>query len=122
VATVEEFCPSLGLQPVKPAAKRYKILGHLHDCHIFHFASHRESNPFERSQSCLDLGGGPVLTVADLRDCRLQDRTPFLAYLFACSTKMNEAWLCWIHPLLPAPPESALSSLPEPAALPQEGG
>ncbi|PQE26670.1 hypothetical protein CJF30_00011267 [Rutstroemia sp. NJR-2017a BBW] len=31
------------------------------------------------------------LPLADLRDCKLQENSPFLAYLSACSTKANKA-------------------------------
>ncbi|PQE15172.1 TPR domain-containing protein [Rutstroemia sp. NJR-2017a BBW] len=82
---LEELCPSLKLNPVKPTPSRDEILEHLRTCKIFHFASHGQSNPLEPSESCL------VLEVADLRDCKLQENSPFLAYLSACSTKANKA-------------------------------
>ena len=92
VAMLEDLCPTLELHPVKPAPQRDEILAHLRSCKIFHFASHGRSNPLEPSESCLVLGGeNNSVTVADLRDCRLQENSPFLAYLSACSTKVNAA-------------------------------
>lgn len=92
VAMLEDICPSLGLNPKSPAPKREEILAHLRTSKIFHFASHGHSNPTEPSESCLVLGKDEVpITVADLRDCRLQESSPFLAYLSACSTKVNQA-------------------------------
>ncbi|KAM0688741.1 hypothetical protein Q7P36_010816 [Cladosporium allicinum] len=91
LAMLEKMCPDLGYAAVKPAAHQDDILTHLRACDIFHFASHGRSNPFEPSESCLILSHGQSITVADLRDCRLQETSPFLAYLSACSTKVNEA-------------------------------
>ncbi|PQE08014.1 TPR domain-containing protein [Rutstroemia sp. NJR-2017a BBW] len=92
VKMLEDLCPFLGLNPVKPTPRRDEILTHLRTCTIFHFASHGRSNPLEPSESCLVLEGeNNSVTVADLRDCRLQENAPFLAYLSACSTKVNEA-------------------------------
>jgi len=92
VAMLEKLCPLLKLNPVKPPPRRDEILAHLRACKIFHFASHGQSNSLEPSKSCLVLGAeSDSITVADLRDCRLQENSPFLAYLSACSTKVNEA-------------------------------
>ncbi|PQE14984.1 TPR domain-containing protein [Rutstroemia sp. NJR-2017a BBW] len=92
VKMLEELCPSLKLNPVKPTPGRDEILQHLRTCKIFHFASHGQSNPLEPSESCLVLEGeNNSITVADLRDCKLQENSPFLAYLSACSTKANKA-------------------------------
>ncbi|EUC39771.1 hypothetical protein COCMIDRAFT_110631 [Bipolaris oryzae ATCC 44560] len=92
VEMLEKLCPSLKLNPKKPAAKREEILAHLRTGKIFHFASHGRSNPSEPSESCLVLGKDEApITVANLRDCRLQESSPFLAYLSACSTKVNQA-------------------------------
>ena len=91
VEMLANLCSSMELNPVKPASQRDEILKHMHECKIFHFASHGESNLLEPSQSCLVLDGGKSLTVADLRHSKLQDTAPFLAYLSACSTKVNEA-------------------------------
>ncbi|PVH71735.1 TPR-like protein [Cadophora sp. DSE1049] len=92
VAMLEKLCPLLKLNPVKPVPQRDEVLAHLRACKIFHFASHGQSNPLEPSESCLVLSGeNNSVTVADLRDCRLQENSPFLAYLSACSTKVNVA-------------------------------
>jgi tetratricopeptide (TPR) repeat protein len=94
VKMVENMCLSLNLNPVRPPPRRGEILAHLRACKIFHFASHGRSNPLEPSESCLVLDSedkNNSVTVADLRDCKLQENPPFLAYLSACSTKLNEA-------------------------------
>ncbi|KAK6359275.1 hypothetical protein TWF696_000438 [Orbilia brochopaga] len=94
VAVLEELCPSLNLTPIRPAAERDEILRHLRTCKVFHFASHGQSDPKEPSKSQLVLQHGSALTVSDLRECRLQEAGPFLAYLSACSTRVNDAaWL-----------------------------
>ncbi|KAF2623329.1 hypothetical protein BU25DRAFT_478129, partial [Macroventuria anomochaeta] len=92
VGMLEDMRPSLNLKPTNPAPKREEILAHLRTNKIFHFAGHGYSNPLEPSESCLVLSKDEVpITVADLRDCRLQESSPFLAYLSACSTKVNQA-------------------------------
>lgn len=88
---LEDLCPSLGLNPVRLAAIREDIVRHLGDCKIFHFAGHGLSHDLDPSHSRLVLSNGGSLTVDDLRDCKLQETSPFLAYLSACSTKVNMA-------------------------------
>ena len=94
VAMLNDLCPSMQLKPVKPSQQHKKdILSHLRACKIFHFAGHGQSNPLEPSRSCLlleDWKDNP-LTVEDLRDHRLQENSPFLGYLSACSTGINKA-------------------------------
>ena len=87
------ICPSLKLQPITPALRKDEVINHLQDCRIFHFAGHGRSDPTEPSQSCLLLQDWETnpLTVGDLRDRRLQENPPFLAYLSACSTGANDA-------------------------------
>jgi len=62
-------------------------------CDIFHFAGHGKSDPWDPSASCLLLDDWNInpLTVSDLRDSKLQDSPPFLAYLSVCSTSANKA-------------------------------
>ncbi|KAI9897347.1 hypothetical protein N3K66_007203 [Trichothecium roseum] len=62
-------------------------------CTIFHFAGHGELDPADASRSklLLDDWERDALTVGDLRDSRLQEHPPFLAYLSACSTGANKA-------------------------------
>ncbi|KAI0459167.1 CHAT domain-containing protein [Xylaria acuta] len=93
VEMLEGVLPSLHLTLTKPE-RTYKpdVLSHLSKCDIFHFAGHGVSDPLEPSRSRLllqDWSQDP-LTVGDLRDQRLQDNAPFLAYLSACSTSANE--------------------------------
>lgn len=93
VAMLGKLCPSLQLQPVMPERRKDEVLEHLQACKIFHFAGHGESNPTDPSQSCLLLEDWKTnrLTVGNLLEKRLQENTPFLAYLSACSTGANKA-------------------------------
>jgi CHAT domain-containing protein len=93
VAMLKQLCLSLQLEAVEPQRLKDDVLARLRTCKIFHFAGHGQSNPCEPSQSCLlleDWKDNP-LTVGDLRDHRLQETSPFLGYLSACSTGANEA-------------------------------
>ncbi|KAF3806264.1 hypothetical protein GCG54_00006026 [Colletotrichum gloeosporioides] len=92
VDIVASLCPSLKLRSSTPRPYKDEILMGLQSCKVFHFAGHGKSDPAEPSQSCLllrDCNENP-LTIADLRDHRLQKK-PFLGYLSACSTGANEA-------------------------------
>ncbi|XTI84522.1 hypothetical protein V2W45_1368629 [Cenococcum geophilum] len=91
VEMLNGLCPSLHLKPNKPLPRRDDVLKSLQTCKIFHFAGHGRSDPIEPSQSCLLLEDWKTkpLTVADLRDHRLQGNLPFLGYLSACSTGAN---------------------------------
>jgi CHAT domain-containing protein len=93
VAMLKKLCPSLQLETVEPQRLKGDVLARLRICKIFHFAGHGQSNPSEPSRSCLlleDWKDNP-LTVGDLRDHRVQENSPFLGYLSACSTGANEA-------------------------------
>ncbi|KAH8747717.1 CHAT domain-containing protein [Diaporthe sp. PMI_573] len=93
VDLLEGLCTSLHLNPIKPELRREDILKHLPACEVFHFAGHGLSHPSEPSRSGLLLKDGmtSLLTVADLRDIKLQESSPFLAYLSACSTSAINA-------------------------------
>jgi tetratricopeptide (TPR) repeat protein len=93
VEMLKGLCLSLQLKSVEPQRLKRDVLASLRSCKIFHFAGHGQSNPSEPSQSCLLLEDWKYnpLTVGDLRDHRLQDNSPFLGYLSACSTSANEA-------------------------------
>jgi tetratricopeptide (TPR) repeat protein len=93
VAMLSHLCPSPQLKSVQPQRRKKDVLAHLRTCKIFHFAGHGESNPLEPSRSCLlleDWKDDP-LTVGDFRDHWLQENSPFLGYLSACSTSANKA-------------------------------
>jgi tetratricopeptide (TPR) repeat protein len=86
------LCPSLELNVVRPLQRREEVLAHLRACKIFHFAGHGRSDPLDPSRSCLlleDWTESP-LTVGDLRDYKIQESSPFLGYLSACSTSANK--------------------------------
>ena len=94
IRMLESLSPSLQLKPVLPRQhNRQDVLDHMKASTIFHFAGHGRTNPTEPSQSCLLLDDWQTspLTMGDLRDQRLQENSPFLAYLSACSTGANEA-------------------------------
>jgi hypothetical protein len=94
VAKVEGLCQQMELKTVKLLKKnREEVLGYLRTSQIFHFAGHGHSDPTEPSRSSLLLSDWQTspLTVADLRDQRLQESSPFLGYLSACSTGTNNA-------------------------------
>ncbi|KAF2135190.1 uncharacterized protein K452DRAFT_281871, partial [Aplosporella prunicola CBS 121167] len=94
VAKIKELCPSMQLNPVELLQKsRKEIIRCLRTSKIFHFASHVYSDPVEPSQSSLLLSDWQEspLTIVDLRDQRLQENSPFLGYLSACSTGTNNA-------------------------------
>ncbi|KAM5355006.1 hypothetical protein ACJ41O_001652 [Fusarium nematophilum] len=97
VDMLSKLCPSLQLNAVTPQRRKDDVLKHLKRCKIFHFAGHGQSDPDDPSKSCLlleDWKDDP-LTMGNLRDSRLQDNPPFLAYLSACSTGSNKvAALC----------------------------
>jgi tetratricopeptide (TPR) repeat protein len=91
VDMLNRLCSSLHLKPNRPRPRRDDVLKSLQTCKIFHFAGHGRSDPVEPSQSCLLLEDWETkpLTVADLRDYKLQGNLPFLGYLSACSTGAN---------------------------------
>ncbi|EYB34253.1 hypothetical protein FG05_30017 [Fusarium graminearum] len=85
-------CSALTLDRHRPECKKSIILEHMRQCLVFHFAGHGESNPQDPSKSFLLLDDWQTdrLTVADIRELKLQRDPPFLAYLSACSTGSNE--------------------------------
>ncbi|KAH6603228.1 hypothetical protein Trco_008003 [Trichoderma cornu-damae] len=89
---LEKLCPQLQLAPIMPPRRRDDIIAHLQECKVFHFAGHGKSDQKEPSRSCLLLEDWEKtpLTVGDVRDSRLQESAPFLAYLSACSTGLNK--------------------------------
>ncbi|KAI1127944.1 CHAT domain-containing protein [Nemania abortiva] len=93
IEMVEEICPALGLQPIKPSLRKDDVLEALQTCRIFHFAGHGHSDPVDPSRSSLLLKDWETnpLSVGELRDRKLQKNPPFLGFLSACSTGANEA-------------------------------
>ncbi|KAL6818973.1 CHAT domain-containing protein [Trichoderma camerunense] len=92
VQMLRHICPQLRLKSITPSRNKEDVLKHMPKCKIFHFAGHGQSDPRDPSQSCLLLKDWETnpLTVGDIRDSRLQDDPPFLAYLSACSTGVNK--------------------------------
>ncbi|OPB40489.1 hypothetical protein A0O28_0005680 [Trichoderma guizhouense] len=92
VHMLKDLCPQLQLASVTPSQNKENVLIHMPKCKIFHFAGHGQSDPRDPSRSCLLLEDWETnpFTVGDIRDSRLQDDPPFLAYLSACSTGANK--------------------------------
>jgi CHAT domain-containing protein len=90
---LQDLCPKLQLTPSMPQRRKDDVLEQLLKCKLFHFAGHGRSDIRNPSQSCLLLDDWETnpLTVGAIRDSRLQDNPPFLAYLSACSTGANRA-------------------------------
>lgn len=91
---LRNICPSLGIEAVSPSPKKEHVLSRLPGCSIFHFAGHGRTNGKEPSLSCIlleDWKHDP-LAVGDLRDARLHEDPPFMAYLSACSTGADRWW------------------------------
>ncbi|KAF7177253.1 hypothetical protein CNMCM7691_005143 [Aspergillus felis] len=94
VDMLRELCPSLHLQHIELVQPtKAQLLTHLKGCQIFHFAGHGLSDNGEPATSCLLLEdwANNRLTVGNLRDLKLQENAPYLAYLSACSTGANTA-------------------------------
>jgi tetratricopeptide (TPR) repeat protein len=72
---------------------RGDVLDSLSTCTIFHFAGHGISDPLDPSKSCLLLDDWvkTPLTFENLAELRLYLKSPWLAYLSACSTGANQA-------------------------------
>ena len=88
VAVLDGLLPSLGLKPLRPPPRKEDVLASLRRCKIFHFAGHGASDTLDPSRSCLlleDWKSNP-LTVEDVREIWIQESSPFLCYLSACST------------------------------------
>ena len=88
-----KICASLGLTPVylQDQTKR-EFLQNIDTATILHFAGNGRTDVLDPSQSSLLLQDWQTdpLTVGDLRSLRLHKRAPFLGYLSACSTGVNE--------------------------------
>jgi CHAT domain-containing protein len=72
---------------------REVVLSALDTCTMFHFAGHGESHPSDPSKSSLlvtDWKSHP-LTVEHLIGSNLSQKSPWLAYLSACSTSESQA-------------------------------
>lgn len=93
VDMLNDLCPQLQLTPVRPLRQKEHVLAHLPMCKLFHFAGHGSANLKDPSRSCLLLEDWETnpLTMTDVRDSRLHEDPPFLAYLSACSTGANKA-------------------------------
>ncbi|PYI04100.1 hypothetical protein BO78DRAFT_420998 [Aspergillus sclerotiicarbonarius CBS 121057] len=93
IKLVRDLCESLNLKPVVPTqCDKKHVLEQLRTCRIFHFAGHGRFNQDRPAQSGLLLQDweSDQLTVENLRDLRLQESSPFLGYLSACSTGSNQ--------------------------------
>jgi tetratricopeptide (TPR) repeat protein len=88
VDILSNLCDSMGLASVKSQRCKQEVLHHFHQCMIFHFAGHGWTDAIDPLNSYLlleDWRSDP-LTVADLLDINVREKSPFLAYLSACGT------------------------------------
>lgn len=92
VKMLQDLCDSLKLLPAIPSSTKADVLAHLNNCKIFHFAGHGSSDTQDPSKSKLHLEDWEKnpLTVSDLRISVLDAKSPYLAYLSACSTSENQ--------------------------------
>src|SRR5436190_13346840 len=89
VSMLHSLCRSMALDPVEPGRRKQDVMKHLPNCKIFHFAGHGLTDNVDPSQSCLLLkenAANDRLTVANLLEMNLRERSLFLAYLSACGT------------------------------------
>ncbi|KAF5686892.1 hypothetical protein FDENT_5619 [Fusarium denticulatum] len=87
IKAVSEICESMAIRPLSGGQSKEDMLSCLQNCKVFHFAGHGYTNGDDPSKShlCLSNGDDP-LTVGDILKLNLHEKSPFLAYLSACST------------------------------------
>ncbi|KAK0384251.1 hypothetical protein NLU13_8339 [Sarocladium strictum] len=94
VEALRDICRSMSLEPITLPHPRLKkdVIASLPRCDIFHFAGHGRSVAQDPSDSyiMLDDWKADKLTVGNVRDLRLFDQPPFLAYLSACETTKSK--------------------------------
>ncbi|KAI0100967.1 CHAT domain-containing protein [Nemania sp. FL0031] len=90
---LRDLCLPLGLNAITPPLRKRDVLQHLQTCKLFHFAGYTDPNRVDPSKSSLLLEDRQSnrLTVEDLRDLKLQNNPPFLAYLSAALTGATHA-------------------------------
>jgi tetratricopeptide (TPR) repeat protein len=88
VEILRDLCPSMELEPMEPGRRKQDVMSCLPQCDIFHFAGHcfTDNDDPLKSYLLLEDGNNNALTVANLLDLNLRERSPFLAYLSACGT------------------------------------
>jgi hypothetical protein len=88
VEMLHDLCGSMALESIEPRRRKQDVMSHLPQCDIFHFAGHGYTDDDDPSKSYLLLedGKSDTLTVANLLELNLRERSPFLAYLSACGT------------------------------------
>ncbi|CAJ0546549.1 Ff.00g011760.m01.CDS01 [Fusarium sp. VM40] len=86
IDVVSSICSSMAVRPVTGVSDKKNALSYLRDCNIFHFAGHGNTDSDNPSKSYLCFDTKDHLTVGDLLALNLHERSPFLAYLSACST------------------------------------
>ncbi|KAH6884618.1 CHAT domain-containing protein [Thelonectria olida] len=88
VAALEPIFQSMSINYVQSERHKGQVLTHLRSCSVFHFAGHgyTDSDDPLKSYLCLNDWEYDPLTVADLLQLNLYQRSPFLAYLSACGT------------------------------------
>ncbi|KAI1264651.1 CHAT domain-containing protein [Xylariaceae sp. FL1019] len=92
VEIVSPLCSEMSLDPIHlRRPKKEDVLAHIFNCTVFHFAGHATSNAFQPDDSGLVMFDDH-LTVSDLVNQGLDEgQAPFLGFLSACMTGMNDA-------------------------------
>jgi len=85
VRILRDICKDIPFDCTAPGQQRSDIVAQLPSCSIFHFAGHGCTNGIDPSKSHLVVSDGKI-TVADLLDVNIRERSLFLAYLSACGT------------------------------------
>ncbi|KAI0409253.1 CHAT domain-containing protein [Xylaria palmicola] len=93
VEIVKKICSSMNILPVQPPTRRREILEEMGSCKVFHFAGHGQSQRMDPSESCILLDDWMTdpLTVTGLRLLKFHQNPPFLGFLSACLTTVNDA-------------------------------
>ncbi|KEY63854.1 hypothetical protein S7711_10027 [Stachybotrys chartarum IBT 7711] len=86
IEKLDSLCRSMQLEICRASPRRADILSAIHDCKIFHFAGHGETDVSHPLNSAILLDKAEVFTVGDLLEINLHKTKPFLAYLSACGT------------------------------------
>ncbi|KAI0870368.1 CHAT domain-containing protein [Hypoxylon argillaceum] len=90
IESVKALLPALHIKSSRLLynPRKEDVIEGLKSCDFFHFAGHAVSNPLYPSKSYLVLDDWKEnpLTVESILESNLEGKTPFLAYLSACST------------------------------------
>ena len=87
VKAIQECYTSLGFEVVKPKLHRVAVLEQLHSCNMFHFSGMSRADPKPlKANLLLDDWLTDPLTIADIRNLKLQRNVPVLSFLSTCDS------------------------------------